>query len=88
MTWSKNRDPGLFWPLQFLSHEPDISEARLLTFGYNSNFKPGSGKAKISILDFAKDLLYDLKYAQDDSAAVLEDLRMGEASSIPTRKML
>lgn len=78
MTWSKNRDPSLFWPLQFLSHEPDISEARFLTFGYNVNFKPGSGKAKISILDFAKDLLYDLKYAQDDTGAELEDLRMGE----------
>lgn len=86
MTWSKNRDPSLFWPLKFLSHEPDISEARILTFGYNANFKSGSGKAKLSILDFAKDLLYDLKYAQDDSTPELEDLCIGEASCSPSRR--
>lgn len=88
MSWSKNRDPSLFWPLQFLPYEPDINEARILTFGYNANFKPGSGKAKVSILDFAKDLLYDLKYAQDDSTARIEDLRMGEASSFHTQGKL
>ncbi|GFP56267.1 protein SERAC1 [Trichoderma asperellum] len=32
----------------------------------------------MSILDFAKDLLYDLKYAQDESAPEPENLRMGE----------
>lgn len=38
----------------------------------------------MSVLDFAKDLLYDLKYAKDESVPELEDLRMGEAStSVP-----
>ena len=80
MTWSKNRDLEYFWPLKFLPLEPEIKEARILTFGYNANFKPGSGKNKMSVLDFAKDLLYDLKYAKDEDSPDLEDLRMGEAS--------
>jgi len=80
MTWSKNRDLEYFWPLKFLPLEPEIKEARILTFGYNANFKPGSGKNKMSVLDFAKDLLYDLKYAKDEDSPDLEDLRMGEVS--------
>ena len=78
MTWSHERNLDFFWPLQFLSREPEINEARILTFGYNANFRPGSSKNKMSVLDFAKDLLYDLKYARDDSLPGLEDLRMGE----------
>ncbi|KAK3898388.1 hypothetical protein C8A05DRAFT_47279 [Staphylotrichum tortipilum] len=77
-SWSHNRDPDFFWPLKFLPFEPEINEARILTFGYNANFRPGSGRTKMSVLDFAKDLLYDLKYSQDESVPELEDLRMGE----------
>ncbi|KAB5516895.1 Alpha/Beta hydrolase protein, partial [Coniochaeta sp. 2T2.1] len=78
-TWSKDRDLDYFWPLQFLRHEPVIKdEARILTFGYNANFRPGSGKNKMAILDFAKELLFELKYAQDETAELPEDLRMGE----------
>ena len=36
----------------------------------------------MSVLDFAKDLLYDLKFAKDESVPKLEDLRMGEASTV------
>ncbi|KFX99172.1 hypothetical protein O988_04014 [Pseudogymnoascus sp. VKM F-3808] len=78
MTWSKNRNLDFFWPLKFLPFEQDINEARISTFGYNANFRPGSGKNKMSVLDFAKELLYDLKYATDDSAPEIEDLSMGE----------
>ncbi|KFY19780.1 hypothetical protein V491_04219 [Pseudogymnoascus sp. VKM F-3775] len=80
MTWSKNRDLDFFWPLKFLPFERDINEARISTFGYNANFRPGSAKNKMSILDFSKDLLYDLKYATDDSTPELENINMGEAS--------
>ena len=59
----------------------EINEARILTFGYNANFRPGSSKNKMSVLDFAKDLLYDLKYARGNSVLGLEDLRMGEVRS-------
>jgi hypothetical protein len=81
LSWSKNHNLELFWPLKFLPFEPDINEARLLTFGYNANFRSGSGKNKTSVLDFAKDLLYDLRYAKDESAPELEDLMMGEVGS-------
>ena len=64
-TWSKFRDPALFWPLEFLPLEPDVCQARLLTFGYDANFIR-AGSAGISILDFAKDLLFDLKYATNE----------------------
>ena len=67
MTWSHNRDPSFFWPLKSLPFEPDISEARILTFGYNANFRPGSGENKMSVLDFSKDLLCHLKYSRDES---------------------
>ncbi|KAI1121559.1 hypothetical protein F5Y10DRAFT_288297 [Nemania abortiva] len=78
-TWSKHGDPSLFWPAKFLSLEPDITEARILTFGYNSNFRPGSGKNKMSILDFAKDLLYDMKYGIDEESVPNgESLCMGD----------
>ncbi|KAH8199450.1 hypothetical protein TruAng_006388 [Truncatella angustata] len=79
MTWSLDRDLNYFWPLQFLPQEADIRETRILSFGYNADFRPGSGKTKVSILDFSKDLLYDLKYAQDESGAGIDDLKMGEA---------
>ncbi|OBT68869.1 hypothetical protein VE03_02116 [Pseudogymnoascus sp. 23342-1-I1] len=81
MTWSKDHNLDFFWPLKFLPFEQDINEARISTFGYNANFRPGSGKNKMSILDFAKDLLYNLKYATDDSAPKIEELSMGEAST-------
>ncbi|KAL8993620.1 MAG: hypothetical protein Q9169_006208 [Polycauliona sp. 2 TL-2023] len=74
-TWSKDENPELFWPLKFLPLEPDISLARILTFGYNANFR-ASGSISTSVLDFAKDLLFDLKYTKDDEGA---DLSIGSA---------
>lgn len=79
-TWSYSRNIDFFWPGKFLTREPDIAQARILTFGYNANFHPGSGKRETTILDFSKELLYDLKYSQDDSGPTTEDLRMGEVS--------
>jgi hypothetical protein len=62
--------------LTFLPLEPDICQARILTFGYNANFHR-AGNATTSVLDFAKDLLFDLKYAKDEQK---EDLNMGTVS--------
>ncbi|ROW08795.1 hypothetical protein VMCG_02977 [Cytospora schulzeri] len=77
-TWSKNKSPELFWPLTFLPLEPDICLARILTFGYNASFqKPGS--AVVSVLDFAKDLLFDLKYGKDKH---MDELDMGKVPII------
>ena len=80
MTWSHNRNLDFFWPLKFLPLEPGIGECRILTFGYNADFRPGSVKNKLSVLDFAKDLLYELKYAQDESAPGLGSLGIGEVN--------
>ena len=46
---------------------------RILTFGYNANFR-AAGNASTSVLDFAKDLLFDLKYAKDEQK---EDINIG-----------
>jgi hypothetical protein len=76
MTWSKDQDLELFWPLKFLPFEKDISDARILTFGYSTNLKAGGGKSRMSVLDFAKILLGDLKHATDDERG--EELGIGE----------
>lgn len=77
-TWSNNRDPELFWPLTFLPLEPDLCLARILTFGYDASFQK-TGSITTSVLDFAKDLLFDLKYAKDQG---LNDLNMGSVPII------
>jgi hypothetical protein len=62
--------------LTFLPLEPDLCLARILTFGYNANFRK-AGNVSTSVLDFAKDLLFDLRYARDEQK---EDLNMGDVS--------
>nr|OQO27409.1 hypothetical protein B0A51_05045 [Rachicladosporium sp. CCFEE 5018] len=77
-TWAKHKDPNLFWPLHFLSKEADVAQARILTFGYDANFRR-KGSVSVSITDFAKDLLYDLKYAKDGEG---HDLGIGVLSGL------
>ena len=72
-TWSKNRDPDLFWPQQWLPLEPDICSARILTFGYNAMFRSG-GPQNMNIADFAKDLLFGMKFG---STVDTEDVGIG-----------
>jgi hypothetical protein len=45
-----------------------------MTFGYNGSFLKASTGNSTTVLDFAKDLLYDLKYAKDENK---EDLAIG-----------
>ncbi|KAG9236956.1 hypothetical protein BJ875DRAFT_455082 [Amylocarpus encephaloides] len=74
-TWCHNRDPDYFWPQKWLPSEPDIQSARILSFGYNAQYN-APGPAPISgISDFAKDLLFAMKYAKNDR---LEELAIGE----------
>ena len=82
MTWSKNHDLDYFWPKNFLPNEPELNESRILSFGYDANFRPGKGKNKMSILDFAKDLLYGMKYGQDELAPENRYLNIGSVSMI------
>ncbi|KAK5071415.1 hypothetical protein LTR70_010577 [Exophiala xenobiotica] len=63
-SWSANRDPDLFWPLEWLPHETGISNARISTFGYNAHFASAAAPNSIlNISDFAKDLLFQLRFA-------------------------
>lgn len=57
-TWSKNEDPNLFWPQEWLPQDPNFRDVRVHTCGYNANW----GKESIlNIHDFAKSLLFSLK---------------------------
>ena len=73
-TWSKFQDPKLFWPEQWLPFEPEICQARILTFGYNASFRYGSPNSIANIADFAKDLFFGMKFGKDHNT---EDLRIG-----------
>ncbi|KAI0011853.1 hypothetical protein F4779DRAFT_160175 [Xylariaceae sp. FL0662B] len=72
-TWSENHDPALFWPGLWLPYEPGIGEARILTFGYNANWR-GATKSVSGIGDFAKELLFEMRFAKDHSGT---DLHIG-----------
>ena len=78
LTWSKYKNLDLFWPLKFLPLEPDLCDARILTFGYNGNFFRANTRTSATVLDFAKDLLYDLKYTKNVDR---HDLEIGNVSS-------
>jgi hypothetical protein len=61
-TWSYNRDVSHFW-LPWLANEVGLSNTRTFTFGYNARFAQQSNT--LSILDFAKDLLFQAKIYHD-----------------------
>ncbi|TFB01532.1 putative transporter AQR1, partial [Trichoderma ghanense] len=72
-TWTKNHDPGLFWPEIWLPFEPDVGKARILTFGYEASWRGGAGISGIT--DFAKELLYEMRFSKDASGA---DIALGQ----------
>ncbi|KAL3420621.1 nacht and wd domain protein [Phlyctema vagabunda] len=74
-TWSYNRDLDFFWPGKWLPLEPDIQNARILSFGYNAHFAAPGPAPIAGISDFAKDLLFEMKYAKNKR---LEDLEIGK----------
>ncbi|RJE19393.1 hypothetical protein PHISCL_08270 [Aspergillus sclerotialis] len=65
-TWYMNGDFDFLWPKKWLPEEPDLSTARILTFGYNANFAARKGRASLTIGDFANDLLFHMKYNYDN----------------------
>ena len=73
-TWSFARQTRNFWPL-WLSREPELAAARILTFGYNADFRGPS--TILNITDFAKDLLFRMLTFEEEA----EDgskIRIGE----------
>ena len=63
-TWSKDHNPELFWPGLWLPLETELERARIFTFGYNANFRPGDANSIASITDFAKELLFELRFGR------------------------
>lgn len=80
-TWSYNRDAELFWPKLWLPKERDICTARVLTFGYNAHFLSTGPNSISGISDFAKSLLFDMKFGKDDGS---EDLGVGKVGMMPS----
>lgn len=68
-TWSKDKNPELFWPEKWLPE--DLPRARIHSYGYNSNF--ASTKSSIySVLDFSKELLFAVQYSPSDLGQACE----------------
>ena len=74
-TWAKEHKPEHLWPERWLPHEPDIHSARILTFGYNANFAAVGAAPITGIGDFAKELLYAMKFGKN---AQVEELDIGQ----------
>lgn len=80
-TWSRNRDPDLFWPQKWLPLEPDICTARIFSFGYNAHFSSSGPNSIAGISDFAKSLLFAMKFGKGDDS---EDLQIGSVRLLTT----
>lgn len=80
-TWSKNHDPEYFWPRLWLPSEPVIRSARILSFGYDADWRSTGSKTQLNITDFAKELLFAMKFAKDEEND-LEDLSLGDVPII------
>ncbi|KFZ02931.1 hypothetical protein V502_11382 [Pseudogymnoascus sp. VKM F-4520 (FW-2644)] len=69
-TWSKERNLDNFWPLKWLPSVAGINDARISMIGYDTNL--------MSYSDFGKDLLYNLKYASEESEQGQKYIGIGE----------
>ncbi|KAI0406840.1 NACHT and WD domain protein [Xylaria palmicola] len=59
-TWRKGDDPRLFWPQYWLPIEPDLSDASIFTFGYDSDW--GSfNPSVLNVHDFGQALYQELR---------------------------
>ena len=74
-TWSRNRDAALFWPQEWLPYEPGFQKTRILSFGYNAHFAAAGRENILNIADFAKELLFGMKFALNERA---EELHIGK----------
>lgn len=75
-SWSKDHNPEFFWPGQWLPLEPELQRARIFTFGYDASFRPGEGRSNASITDFAKELLFEIRYGKSPNG---KSLGVGES---------
>ncbi|CAM1502649.1 Fc.00g074250.m01.CDS01 [Cosmosporella sp. VM-42] len=64
-TWCRHRDYDTLWPQSWLPLEEGLTSARVLTFGYNANFSTKKQRTSLTIGDFARDLLFQMKYGEN-----------------------
>ena len=79
-TWSKNKNLEMCWPERWLPLEPEICTARVLSFGYHAAAGLSSSKTGLNVTDFAKNLLYCMKYGKDGEQYELD---IGKVREIP-----
>ncbi|KAF8433173.1 WD40-repeat-containing domain protein [Terfezia claveryi] len=58
-TWCYDRNPEIFWP-EWLGDIPELSRARISTFGYNADIIANTGTTQANVESFAKELLHFL----------------------------
>lgn len=66
-SWSWDHDLRHFWP-PWLALEPELSNARIYTFGYAAGIIGSSHM--MNILEFAKDLLLKMKYEKQQGPPI------------------
>lgn len=71
-TWCRNRNTQFFWPREWLPLETGFDKIRVLTFGYNAHFASSGRENILNIADFAKDLLFGMKFGLDQDSQELE----------------
>ena len=77
-TWTKDKDPDLFWPEKWLPFEPEICEAPVLSFGNNAGARPMDSGTILNVTDFAKDLLFCMEYGKDEQK---DELNIGKVKT-------
>jgi hypothetical protein len=58
-TWTKDSDPDLFWPQEWLLQDAEFRDVRIHSFGYASDWREES---ILDISDFAKSLLGSIQH--------------------------
>ena len=82
-TWSKHKNVEMCWPERWLPIEPEICTSRVLSFGYHAAAGPSSPRTGLNITDFAKNLLYCMKYGKDGEKYELNIGKVRETPSTP-----
>lgn len=59
-TWQKTEDPRLYWPEAWLPREPDLQNARVHSFGYNSDWGEKKESTSLDLRDFGRSLLSEM----------------------------
>lgn len=58
-TWTKSGNPQTYWPQAWLPRDPDLQNARIHSFGYNSDWGDPR-ETNLDIHDFGRSLLGEI----------------------------